>query len=87
MSFAAVPSTAVFFPRNAETAMDRTTPRHEMGKLGLARPVVCGSIPGHFCENFSVCYVVRVLTLPANDWRTNPGSSFNSAATRESYLP
>jgi hypothetical protein len=38
-------------------------------------------------ENFSVCYVLRALTLPANDWRTNLGSSFNSAVARESYLP
>lgn len=38
-------------------------------------------------ETFSVCYVLRALTLPANDWRTNLGSSFNSAAARESYLP
>jgi len=38
-------------------------------------------------ENFSVCYVLRALTLPANNWRTNLGSSFNSAAARESYLP
>jgi len=38
-------------------------------------------------ENLSVCYVLRALTLPANNWRTNLGSSFNSAAARESYLP
>jgi len=38
-------------------------------------------------ENFSVCYVLRAFTLPANDWRTNLGSRFDSAAARESYLP
>ena len=38
-------------------------------------------------EKFSVCYVLRALTLLANDWRTNLGNSFNSAAARESDLP